>query len=380
LNNQQANVSIYNSLNGYQDEPLTALPLFIGYTDKSHGKLVEITSFDDFDETFFTGDVPPETSNFQHSMKHFFDNGGQAAFVFSLGRIPDPLSWPAISDAFDTLTTKLEVEERITLLAFPDICHFEDVDDYLQAWNTLLTLCQVRSGLFTVLDAPKVFAQVQTLLGKDLVGDNYGAAYWPYLKTTYVDENDNPVDVPPSAAVCAVFQHVDQSKGIWCAPANIELAQVLELSAPITNPYDQPDGRVINPIVTFPDRGTKVWGCRTLSNGTDPASRYVQVRRLLSYCEQQLGRLGQQFLFEPNNEFTWSRLKGLVDNWLYDLWYQGALAGENESQAYQVKIGLGETMTQDDILDGQMRMSILLSPVLPAEFIELNLVFDLSSR
>lgn len=380
MNNQHPNLSIDNSAIYNRNISPTAVPLFIGYTEKNAGNLVEIKSFDDFKKTFFTHKALSENPNFSYSIKHYFHNGGQAAYVFSLGKKPDEPSWSNINILFDQLVTKVEAEDSVTLLAFPDICYFKNLSDWQQAWTSLLTLCQVRSGLFSVLDTPNEHEEVQQLLTQHFQGDNFGAAYWPHLKTTYTDDSGNSIKVPPSAAVIATMQQIDASKGIWSAPANIALAQVIEPSNSASIAFDSPNQRAVNPIRRFPGRGTKIWGCRTLSNGLEPASRYVQVRRLLSYCEQQLSLLAQQFLFEPNSDITWWKVKSLVDNWLHELWYQGALAGENESQAYQVKLGLGETMTQDDILAGQMRLSVLLSPTYPAEFIEMNFVFDMSSR
>jgi len=380
VENQQLGVRIEHSTIIPREAPQTAVPLFIGYTRNKHDGLVEITSFDNFSSIFFRDELQSESSNFYYSVKHFFDNGGQGGFVFSLGTIPKCISWSNIGSQLDALIPKIEAEERITLLAFPEISYFKKIDDWQRAWETLLTACQVRSGLFAILDTPENLSDVRELLNKEILGDNFGAAYWPHLETTYLGENEKNIKVPPSAAVIAAIQKIDQDKGLWCAPANVTLAQVIGPSSSHYDLIEQSGQRAVNLIRRFPGRGTKIWGCRTLSKGPQLVSRYVQTRRLLSYCEQQLSLLAQQFVFEPNNELTWHKLKGLVDNWLHKLWHQGALSGEDEGQAYQVKLGLGETMHQDDILAGRMIMTIKISPIAPAEFIELNLLFNMNSR
>ena len=377
MNNNHLNISVNHTTISNRELSPTALPVFIGYTEKKQGQLTEITSLDDFNNMLFTKNAPSENPNFFYSIKHYFDNGGQTAFVFSLGKKTKTPDWPSIESEFNQLILKVEAEDSITLLAFPDMFYFKEAKDWQSAWQCLLSICQVRSGLFTVLDTPK--EGVDQFLTHNFHGEEFGAAYWPYLITTYNNDCHQPIEVPPSTAVIATMQHMDEAKGIWSAPANVELAQVIGPSSSTAIDIDLPNQSAINPIRSLPNRGTRVWGCRTLSSGLDPASRYVQVHRLLSYCEQQISRLAQQFLFEPNSELTWWKVKSFVDDWLNELWHQGALAGENESQAYQVKLGLGETMTQDDILAGQMRMSILLSPTFPAEFIELNFVFDMNS-
>ena len=54
------------------------------------------------------------------------------------------------------------------------------------------------------------------------------------------------------------------------------------------------------------------------------------------------------------------------------IWRLGALAGSKPEQAFYVKVGLGQTMTFDDILNGKMIVEIGMAPVRPAEFIILR--------
>ena len=59
----------------------------------------------------------------------------------------------------------------------------------------------------------------------------------------------------------------------------------------------------------------------------------------------------------------------MFNNFLVNLWKQGALAGAVPEQAFDVQIGLGATMTPTDILDGVMKITVKLAIVRPAEFI-----------
>ena len=52
-----------------------------------------------------------------------------------------------------------------------------------------------------------------------------------------------------------------------------------------------------------------------------------------------------------------------------DLWRQGGLVGATPAEAYEVQIGLGATMTPNDILDGVMRITVKVAVSRPAEFI-----------
>ena len=85
--------------------------------------------------------------------------------------------------------------------------------------------------------------------------------------------------------------------------------------------------------------------------------------------EQSLKLAARSFVFEPNDSGTWVTMKSMMNNFLTNLWKQGALAGAVPEQAYSVQVGLGITMTPVDILDGILRITVLVAVVRPAEFI-----------
>ena len=77
-------------------------------------------------------------------------------------------------------------------------------------------------------------------------------------------------------------------------------------------------------------------------------------------------------VFEPNNANTWIKVKSMIENYLTQKWRDGALTGDKADQAYFVKVGLGVTMTAQDILEGRMNVEIGMAVVKPAEFIILK--------
>src|SRR5215216_635931 len=127
-------------------------------------------------------------------------------------------------------------------------------------------------------------------------------------------------------------------------------------------------GKSINVIRPFPGIGTLVWGARTL-DGNSQDWRYINVRRTLIMIEQSLKLATRTYVFEANDAGTWVTISSMMNNFLYNLWKQGALAGAAPEQAYSVSIGLGSTMTPTDILDGIMRITVKVAIVRPAEFI-----------
>lgn len=179
--------------------------------------------------------------------------------------------------------------------------------------------------------------------------------------------------LPPSAAMAGVYTMVDSSINVAKAPANLSLGSVISPSVQITSENQEElnlplNGKAINAIRTFQGKGVLVWGARTL-DGNSQDWRYISVRRTMTFLEQSIKAAAEGFVFEPNNTTTWSTLKATVTNFLANQWQSGILAGQSPDDAFSVEIGLGTTMTPNDILDGLMKMTIKVAIVRPAEFI-----------
>ncbi|MBB2147964.1 phage tail sheath family protein [Pedobacter gandavensis] len=181
-------------------------------------------------------------------------------------------------------------------------------------------------------------------------------------------------EMPPSAAMVGLYTMVDNTRGVWKAPANYSLNSV---NSPIVNisseaqqgfNVDPYTGKSVNVIRPFQGLGTLVWGGRTL-DGNSSDWKYINVRRTLIMIEQSLKAATRAYVFEPNNANTWLTVKSMFNNFLTNLWKQGALAGAAPEQAFEVNIGLGSTMTPTDILDGKMLITVKVAIVRPAEFI-----------
>jgi phage tail sheath protein FI len=184
-------------------------------------------------------------------------------------------------------------------------------------------------------------------------------------------------EVPPSGAVAGVYASVDRTRGVWKAPANVSLASVLEPMEQIDF-FEQEDlnvdvtgGKSINAIRTFTGLGTLVWGARTLA-GNDNEWRYVPVRRFFNMVEESVKKSTNWAVFEPNDANLWTKVKGMIENYLIQKWREGALQGATPDKAFYVKIGLGETMIAQDILEGRLVVEIGMAVVRPAEFIILK--------
>ena len=62
----------------------------------------------------------------------------------------------------------------------------------------------------------------------------------------------------------------------------------------------------------------------------------------------------------------------MIENFLRSVWKRGGLAGATPEDAFEVHIGLGDTMAAEDILGGIMRITVLVAATIPAEFIEIT--------
>jgi phage tail sheath protein FI len=190
------------------------------------------------------------------------------------------------------------------------------------------------------------------------------------------------VVLPPSAAIAGVYARVDRDRGVWKAPANVSLASVIGPTVKITHNaqenlnVDPTAGKSINAIRAFTGKGTLVWGARTLA-GNDNEWRYVSVRRLFNTIEESAQKATAFAVFEPNDATTWLKVKAMIEAYLFGLWQQGALAGPTPESAYFVNVGLGKTMTAQDILEGRMIVEIGIAAVRPAEFIIIRFMHKL---
>jgi uncharacterized protein len=195
----------------------------------------------------------------------------------------------------------------------------------------------------------------------------YAAVYYPWIRV--LDPVSGvAIKIPPTGHVMGIYARSDVERGVHKAPANEVVRGAVDLEfntgkgeQDILNP------RGVNVIRAFPGRGIRVWGARTMSS--DGAWKYLNVRRLFIFLEESIDEGTQWAVFEPNDTSLWERLRGSVTAFLTTQWRAGALQGTTPEQAFFVKVGLGETMTQDDIDNGRVIMLIGVAPVKPAEFV-----------
>lgn len=459
----------------------TAIPAFIGYTDRTRSKgtnvlnrPVAINSLLEFEEIFgtapgvgeFAVTVDPEGKviggigdpnageparfRLAYALRHFYDNGGGRCYVVSIG---DYTASAVVSDmvaAHLAGLTALATEDEPTLIVFPDLSAMTPSDatpaaaasvraSYHSVLTQALNQCANLGDRFLICDLWD--GDQAGSAGMDAFRDGigtrnlkYGAAYHPYIQTTLAwrwdpdtitvaqlaRRNDdgtitqpsphngltltqlrfgdpgnplilpNPaiyanisreldrysVVLPPAAAIAGVYTTVDNTRGVWKSPANESLASVRALTVDIDKDLNDAmnvdaTGKSVNAVRYFSGKGFLVWGARTLA-GNDNEWRYVSVRRFFNMVEESVTKASQPFVFEPNDANTWVKVRSMIENFLVVQWRQGALAGAKPEDAFYVRVGLGTTMTAQDILEGNMNVEIGMAVVRPAEFIVLK--------
>lgn len=179
-----------------------------------------------------------------------------------------------------------------------------------------------------------------------------------------------------SGAIAGIYARTDLEKGIWKAPANTSMNMVDQPVQMIDHKEQEslnihPSGKSINAIRHFRGEGALVWGARTL-DGNSRDWRYINVRRTMIYLEESIRKAIKPYVFEANSPNTWVLIKSMISSFLLDFQKQGGLAGASPKEAFEVQLGLGATMTNEDVLDGIMRIEVKVALLRPAEFIVLT--------
>ncbi|MFG2825011.1 phage tail sheath subtilisin-like domain-containing protein [Kitasatospora sp. NPDC048365] len=265
---------------------------------------------------------------------------------------------------------RLEAVDEPAMLICPDLVTVDDPLLQADLVGQVVTHCE-HFRRFAVIDAPDEGDDSALLDWRNrTLSSTFAAVYAPHMRIVAIDPDsqDRFASVPPSGFVAGVIARTDRLRGVHKAPGNEVVTGVVGLSQTYTQRrQDLLNPAGVNLVRAFPGRGTRVWGAR---NATDDTTwRYVNVRRLFNMIETSVDRALQWVVFEPNTAQTWIRIKVSVENFLDQQWRAGALAGTKPEQAYRVRVGLGETMTETDVDLGLVITEVALAPARPAEFV-----------
>ena len=235
--------------------------------------------------------------------------------------------------------------------------------------------CELMGDRMAILDPPpgmSVQDVAKWRTNDSGLDSKFAALYYPWVKVLDPVSGSTRM-VPPSGHMAGIWARNDNERGVHKAPANEIVRGAIDVQ---TQDHAGSSRRPLNPIGVnavrgFPGRGIRVWGARTLSS--DPAWRYINVRRLFNYLEKSILLATQFAVFEPNDQALWGKLSRTITAFLMGEWRGGALFGAVPEQAFFVKCD-DETNPADSIDAGRVVCKIGVAPVKPAEFV----IFQLS--
>jgi phage tail sheath protein FI len=270
----------------------------------------------------------------------------------------------------------LAAVDEITMVCMPDAMSLAANGDDAQLRDLqgkMIAHCEGAGDRMAILDAPPNLLPQEILewrMNTAGYDSKFATLYYPWIEVMDPLSNQ-PMLVPPSGHVAGVWCRTDASRGVHKAPANEVVMGVNGLGFQVTQGEQGGLNKVgINCIRSFPGRGIRIWGARTLSS--DPEWRYINVRRLFNYIAESIMEGTQWSVFEPNDERLWMQLRIAASNFLTRTWREGALFGATPEQAFFVKCD-AETNPPEVIEAGQVICEIGIAPVKPAEFVVFRL-------
>lgn len=296
--------------------------------------------------------------------------GGQDESL-SQGGLQGPISDADFIRAVDTLRKVSDV----SLIAVPDGFQRQRPPLTTAIYDAVLGQCEQLGDRFAIFDPPPATEPFDTTKGQSIEiyrrgfdsSRGYGALYYPWLKTSPAGTGPM-VLVPPSGHVCGLIARVDNTKGVFKAPAN----EILMDAQGVERPMSEIDHGIlnmqnINVVRVFKEGGAPyVFGARTTS--TDTNWQYVNIRRLFLYLEKSI-QLGIRWaVFDPNNYQTWGKLRQTISAFLLSEWQAGGLFGATPKDAFYVRIDDTLNPESEKAL-GKLNIEIGVRPSYPAEFI-----------
>jgi hypothetical protein len=134
------------------------------------------------------------------------------------------------------------------------------------------------------------------------IDSNYTATYYPWILVRDT-VNNTQIYLPPTNEVCRNLALTDNVSFPWFATAGYTRGLVNAIKARKKLTQEDRDtlyqGR-INPIATFSDVGTVIWGNKTLQIA-DTALNRINVRRLLLQARKLISAVAVRLLFEQND-------------------------------------------------------------------------------
>lgn len=290
------------------------------------------------------------------------------------------------------LSTIYSMTDLLSSGTFNDELFVSDISSLEMDWrsvaNKLVDFAEnTRKDCMAILDVPRPLlvsgkdSKVIDLEGKtftqniynplkDLAGfnSNYTAMYANWVKVQDLFTNRR-IWIPFSGYAAAIYARSDATANPWSAPAGLNRGSFNVLDIAL-NPNQKQRDRFyelsVNPVVFFSGDGFTVMGQKTLQTKPTAFDR-INVRRLFLTLERAVSRTLKYFVFEPNTEFTRTRLKNVITP-IFEL-------AKNTEGLYDYLIVADERNNTPEVIDNnELIVDIYIKPVRTAEFILVNFI------
>ena len=268
----------------------------------------------------------------------------------------------------------LESLENVTMVCVPDLMSTPpgqelDMNTIKAVQTMMIAHCERLGDRVAIIDPPADMTPQEIAKWRmDDAGydSSYAALYYPWIQVMDPATN-KPIYIPPCGHIAGVWARNDATVGVHKAPANEVVQGAIGLAYQTTKgEQDMLNPIGVNCIRAFSGRGIRVWGARTLSS--DPAWRYINVRRLFNFVEKSIENGTQWVVFEPNDRKLWARVSRDVTAFLKMVWRSGALFGSTPAEAFYVKCD--DELNPPESRDlGRLIIEVGMAPVKPAEFV-----------
>ena len=345
----------------------TSVVAMVGSFPKGPMKVVkQILSWQAFEQEYgglSTSSLP------SYCIKQFFDNGGIHLQVIRIGTGPVKTATPFLQGL-----SRLNRFGGFTILCIPQT---EDLSDAYAAkvMQEAIALVSRHQALY-LLDPPRQMATRTTVASMESwLANQQGirhpnvAIYFPRVRVRANSTSSARRTIPASGTMAGVIARIDQTRGIWKAPAGTEaiLRNVQTLERQVTTQDIHRLTKLnINPLRAVTSSRFLAWGARTQADHSE--WRYLSVRRVALFLEASVHRGTNWVVFESNDEPLWARIRQTVGAFMNSLFRRGAFQGSKTKEAYFVKCGV-ETTTYAEQAEGLVNIIIGFAPLKPAEFV-----------
>ena len=313
-------------------------------------------------------------------MKQFFENGGKEIWIVSIGRTTRGQPKLLLKGLL-----QLSHIPSFTILLIPETTHLSD-REAAKVFQTAIPIIEQQRAVY-LIDPPQQDAIRQSVKSLALwyksqpfIRHPNLILYHPRIHIPSMASAALPITIPPSGTLAGLFARLDETRGVWKAPAGMEatLMGVMGLEQLLTSQdVTLLESGNINALKQTSPTTFVAWGSRTLS--PDPEWRYVPVRRTALFLESSIKQGLTWTVFEPNDEPLWKQIRQLVGDFLTSLFRQGAFQGTKPQDAFFVKCGR-DTITAKDQAAGLLHILVGFAPLKPAEFVTLRISQKVSPR